>query len=351
MRIRRRATLVCTFEDTRTVVHDFLSQTRFETGGAVMAALRLLDDWQDIDTAMAEIAAETGDAEQARDILKGLLDNGLLIIEDSPEADRDQQYRDNWRWGAVAGFYQFSLRDQKFLEGEEIVERMESYQAEGDAPPLLTTNRELSHRIPLPDFTINDPFFRELHLRASNREFSGKAIALDALADCLFAANGVKNIHEYGAFGELPKTMTPSGGARNPIELYVYVRAVEGLDPGFYHYSALDHDLGFLHADELPEPVELLGTQTWTNKASAVVFMVADFERTAWKYRQPLAWRVVLMETGYIGQNLLLAANYRDLAAAPTGALSESRVEALLGLEPIRQAALFAIVLGDPASR
>ena len=37
--------------------------------------------------------------------------------------------------------------------------------------------------------------------------------------------------------------MTPSGGARNPYEAYVFARKVDGLEAGIYHYSALDHDL------------------------------------------------------------------------------------------------------------
>ena len=37
--------------------------------------------------------------------------------------------------------------------------------------------------------------------------------------------------------------MTPSGGARNPYEAYVYVRNVEQLAPGMYHYSAAENSL------------------------------------------------------------------------------------------------------------
>lgn len=350
MRIRRRATLVCTFEGERLAVHDFLEQAMFEAGHTVIAAMRALQDWQEMDEALASVTRETGDAGKAAELIEDLLASGLLIVEGSPEAERDQRYRDCWRWGAVAGFFQFGMRDQEFLEGEQVEDRMVEYQQEGDAPKVLTTHEGLEKRIPLPAFDLENSFFRELHARRSNREYSGDSIPLDKLADCLYAANGVKEVNDHGAFGILPKAMTPSGGARNPHELYIYARSVDGLEPGFYHYSSLDHELGFLHATELPDPADLLGRQSWTNDAAAIVFLAATFERTAWKYRQPLAYRVVLMETGYIGQNLLLTASHHGLAAAPTGALAESRIESLLGLDGIGDAVIFALVLGDPSA-
>ncbi len=59
-------------------------------------------------------------------------------------------------------------------------------------------------------------------------------------------------------FGKLPLAMTPSGGARNPFELYVYAARVDGLKPGFYHYGALAHDLGLVRAGKVDVP-EMLG--------------------------------------------------------------------------------------------
>src|SRR5690606_8936285 len=191
-------------------------------------------------------------------------------------------------------------------------------------PPLLLSNRGLAQVTPLPAFDTGDDFRAVLYRRRSRRQFSGGSIPLAALADCLFAGNGYQETLDGGEFGMLPLTMTPSGGARNPFELYVYVRNVEGLRAGFHHYSAAEHSLGFLHDRELPDPATLLGNQPWTSKAAAVIFLCADFPRSAWKYRQALAYRTVLMEAGCITQNIQLAATYHRIAAAPTGALAES---------------------------
>lgn len=345
MKIRRAATLSCSFEGGEVFIQNFLTREAFSCNSVGLEILASLDDWTDIETYIADSGYEPRSLAKT---LRQLIEKQAIVVDGTAYADTDRIYRESWRWGSIAAQYQFSLRDQEFLDGEAIVERMEGYQAIGDRPALLTDNEGLL-RVGLPAYPLEDPFFAELHLRESRRDFSGKEISLESLSTCLFAGNGVKRVGSHGPFGNLPHTMTPSGGARNPFELYVYAPAVMGLEPGFYHYSALDHDLGRLPTTALPRPMELLGTQTWTNEAAAIVFMVATFERTAWKYRQPLAYRVVLMETGYISQNMLLAANRLGIAAAPTGALAESLIEGLLRTRPIEQAVLFAVVLGDPS--
>lgn len=345
MRIKRAATLVCTFEGTEPVVHNFLKKEMYACRGRALDLLAALDYWRSMEGALATVS---GNVDDNAKLLRELIRRDLVLIEGSPQAERDQHYQDNWRWGSVAAFYHFSLRDSKFVRGEATAEILRGYGGWKTSPPLMTTNEGLGEVTPLPEFDTNNAFYRTLFQRRSRREYSGKPISQLALADCLFAGNGLKEYFDAGDLGRLPLTMTPSGGARNPFELYVYVRAVEDLRPGFYHYSAPEHSLGLLHADALPSPVDLLGDQDWTREAAAIVFLCATFERSAWKYRQALAYRVVLMEVGAIVQNIQLAATHRGVAAAPTGALAESEIERLLALTEIEQAALFAVVLGDP---
>lgn len=344
MRLKRARSLVITLEGKQPVLHNYLSKQRFTANGTGIDLLAAMDDWQTAE-ALMENLPYTPDS--IRTMLAELLKCGAIVIEGSAEAAQDAELAAHWRWGDVAAFYQFSMRDTAFLEKEEQTERMQAYAETSPSPPLLTGNEGLD-RVALPAFDPYDDFYNTLYQRRSIRAYSGEAIPLATLADCLFAGNGLKEIQDSGVYGQLPKTMTPSGGARNPYELFVYARNVAGLAPGFYHYSAAEHDLGHLPGRDLPEPSLLLGTQRWADKAAAIIFMAANFERTAWKYRQPLAFRVVLMETGYIAQNIQLVATRRGIGAAPTGALSESEIESRLGIDFIRQAAIFAVVLGAP---
>jgi SagB-type dehydrogenase family enzyme len=139
--------------------------------------------------------------------------------------------------------------------------------------------------------------------------------------------------------------MTPSGGARNPYELYVYARNVIDLEPGFYHYDALRHNLGLVRPSTVNVP-EMLGTQKWPAKAAAIIFLVAHFPRTMWKYHLPMAYRIVMMEAGFICQNVALAATHHGLSAVPSGAIKESVIEGYLGTPPLESAILFTISIG-----
>ena len=80
-----------------------------------------------------------------------------------------------------------------------------------------------------------------------------------------------------------------------------------------------------------------------------MVFLVASLGRAMWKYEHPLSLRMVLLEAGHVAQNLLVAASDLGLASWPSGAISDSRVEELLGIGGPDRAVLYAVVLGRPA--
>jgi SagB-type dehydrogenase family enzyme len=82
-----------------------------------------------------------------------------------------------------------------------------------------------------------------------------------------------------------------------------------------------------------------------------VVVLAAFFERTMWKYDDPNAYRVILIEAGHIGQNMLLMATEEGLAACPTAALSHDRLFDMLELPSrITCAPVYAIAIGAKQS-
>jgi SagB-type dehydrogenase family enzyme len=186
--------------------------------------------------------------------------------------------------------------------------------------------------------------------RRSRRKFDSTPISIQALADCLFAGNGIVKVHSDKLFGRLPLAMTPSGGARNPFELYAYASRVEGLAPGFYHYGALQHNLGLVRGGKIAVP-PMLGTQKWPAQSAAIIFLVAHFSRTMWKYHTPIAYRVVMMEAGFIGQNIALTATHHGFSAVPSGALKNSLIEGYLGLSSVESAVVLSLILGRSRSQ
>jgi SagB-type dehydrogenase family enzyme len=149
----------------------------------------------------------------------------------------------------------------------------------------------------------------------------------------------------------MPVTLTPSGGARNPFEAYVYCRKVQGVAEGLYHYSALQHSLEPVAATA-PKPAELLPQQAWVDDAAAIVFLVANFDRTMWKYGQPFGYKTVLIEAGHIAQNIAVTCAKLGLTANPTLGIDDARLDKALGLAPPLQSALYALSIGhaDPST-
>jgi SagB-type dehydrogenase family enzyme len=296
------------------------------------------------------VAAE-GRAETAAELLR-LLDLGFVVVEGGAGGELDERYARDWSWGGEAAAFHFGIKDADYQGPEAVLAWITHQVASAPSVPLWTANEGLPVT-PLPSPDLGHGVIGLMARRRSSRGFDReRAVPLDALSDVLFSGFAILGFADVGVPGAspLPLTTTPSGGGRNPFEAYVVARAVEGLAPGVYHYAGIDGTLGRL-AEGAPPLAPLLGNQEWADDAGAVVFLVATFARSSWKYPHPGALRVVYLEAGHIAQNLLLAATAHGLAATPTCAIADAAVEGLLGLDRIGQAALHAVALGARAAR
>jgi len=148
-------------------------------------------------------------------------------------------------------------------------------------------------------------FLNILNNRESRRIFSDEPLSLLQLSYLLWTTQGVKSIRgmNYATFRTVP-----CGGARHEFETYLIIRNVEGLKAGAYHFLPLTHQLEFLH--EIPA-IEIaikenLSEQGWASSASVVFFWSVVPYRGEWRY-SIYAHRVMLIDSGYISQNLYLA--------------------------------------------
>lgn len=346
MKFRRAATLVMTFEGGRIAVHDFITREDFTCSAACLEFLSHLDDWHTPEALFAHFP-EANRSEMAEQISE-LVRFNALVVAGTPQDQLDRKYRRDWQWGAAAGYFHFSIRDTRFVIGKQAREYMRKRKAWRPSPKLIKSNAG-KPTVSLPRTNIKQEPFALMRRRRSEREFDRKPVSLQALADCLFAGNGIVGFTHDEDFGRLPLAMTPSGGARNPFELFVYAQRIEGLQSGFYHYDSFKCNLGLVHAGKARVP-PMLGTQKWPARAAAIVFLAAYFSRSSWKYHMPMAYRVVAMEAGFIGQNITLAATYHGLSAVPSGALNDSTIEAYLGIPAVESAVLLTLNIGRPKS-
>jgi SagB-type dehydrogenase family enzyme len=186
--------------------------------------------------------------------------------------------------------------------------------------------------------------------RRSIRRFTGESLELAELARLLFLGCGLTGQLELaGETAPQPVRAAPSAGAVFPIEIYLVVSSVKGLDAGIYHYSVDRHALEFLREGTFGEILASAASDPATFTPAAVTFVLAGmFGRSHFKYGER-AYRFTLLEAGHICQNLLLAVTELDLGAAPVGGFIDEEVNALIDLDGVDEAVLYLVPVGRKA--
>ena len=340
MQIRAARTLVFTQHEGGILGCNYLSKSVFGCDTGLISVLSETSDWTDVE-ALVEGPFQ-GDSEA----VEALIGYSAVVVEGSELARKEEEYISEWHWNVPTGMMHFCLEDPDIMSIEESEAAQIERVAHEPQPPLFMRNPDSLPRVALPSGGKAATLLELMARRRTVRAAAAPSISLSQLADCLYAGMGITGF-TANCVGSLPLGMTPSGGARNPYEAYVFVRNVDGLEPGIYHYSALDHDLARV-SDAMPRLSELIGGQDWADEMPCMIVLTADLRRTMWNYRDPNAYRVVLIEAGHIGQNVMLAATQHGLTACPTAALSQARIRSLLDLKRITDAPVYAMTLAVP---
>lgn len=280
-------------------------------------------------------------------VVQNLLDFGIIIEKNSSDHILEKNFKSGWEWGDLSAAFHFSLNNREYLPVDKNTSIQQSKIENGQPPPpafLRNNDKEIEIVLQRPSSNLIDI----MRNRRSVRNVGPTPIPLPILSQVLYAGMAITGFTHNGVC-ELPLKMTPSGGARNPYEAYVLARKVDGLSPGVYHYSAVDHALGRI-TDHLPENFsELIGGQDWADQMPCVIFLCAFMERTMWKYCDSNSYRVILVEAGHIGQNMMLAGTEHGFTICPTAAISHTRVSELLELDdPVRHTPVYCLAMGKP---
>ena len=122
---------------------------------------------------------------------------------------------------------------------------------------------------------------------------------------------------------------------------------VEHLDRGTYRYAPDRHELDVVSRGTTRAQLRtFLPRQPWFAQCGAAVFFTGVFERTAWRYEFPRAYRAVLLEAGHLCQTFLLSATSLGLAPFCTMAMDDVQVERHLRINGIDEAVLYAAGVG-----
>ncbi len=181
-------------------------------------------------------------------------------------------------------------------------------------------------------FTIGKaPFVELVNSRKSRRKFTEDSISLEELSFLLWSTQGIKRILKSGL--GVFRTV-PSSGAKSPLETYLVIKNVEGLEPGLYRYISFTHQLMFMkHIENAEEKMsELAYNQKFVGKAPLIFYWTAVPYRTEWRYTI-LSHKFIAIDLGLVCQNLYMACEAINLGTVAIGYYEQNKLDKLFGLD------------------
>jgi SagB-type dehydrogenase family enzyme len=343
-RFRRSPHLVSYWKAGQFYVHNYATGVAWSVPPGTVELLRHFDDWR----SLGEFAASVGQQPSKLARVVGFMARATFLESSGNRRSPRESALEKWQsWNPVAGFFHRSTRDVRFVDPIEGNRQLRRKARGGQPPPPRVKRYRGAPVCRLPRVAASSEFPRVLLSRRTWRQFSRERLSLDALAALLGLTGG---IHEWASLrgqGDFPLKTSPSGGARHPIELYVWARRVNGLERGLYHYAPDRHQLERLVSHRRAVSVKrYLPNQFWYERSAAIVFFSAVFERYLWKYTYARAYRAVLIEAGHQCQTFCLTASWLGLAPFCSMALADSRIEGDLGLDGVSEAVLYAAGVG-----
>jgi len=179
-------------------------------------------------------------------------------------------------------------------------------------------------RLPEPVYRGNVSVEEALFRRRSIRDYSNEPLRVEEVSQLLWAAQGITD-STYGL------RTAPSAGALYPIEIYIIVGEVEGLESGIYRYNPHEHELiATSSKDVRVELSESALGQEWVSKAPMDIVICAVYSRVTGKYGNR-GNRYVHMEAGHVAQNVYLQAVSLNLGTVVVGAFFDDKVQRVIG--------------------
>jgi SagB-type dehydrogenase family enzyme len=301
----------------------------------------------------ARVAADAGLSPGAAADLLGLLHGAALAVEHADGVPSPEE--------ADPGLAHWEFHDLLFHARSRVGRQAGgyggTYRMEGRFPPLPAVRPPFAGAavpLPRPDLDAvaegDPPFTRVLEERRSVRGSGARAVTLAEVGELLFRAARVRRLIPTPR-GELSSRPYPGGGACHELEVYLAVRACDGLEPGLYHYDPGEHRLVRVEGGD-PAAVRALLRDSaivahGAPPAQVLVVLAARFARVAWKY-ESMAYALVLKDAGVLIQTLYLVATAMGLAPCALGGGNADLFARASGTDYYAEPSVAELRLGAP---
>ena len=339
-RLKKSLTLAVYWENGSLVCEDYFSHVKIAISPAIVELLDLFRRSVDPKDAAKSNGFSSAEFRGAVDRLKRL---GFLLSED----DKSRESIEKWHWGQAARHFFFGTKDASVhLPKAKRLAYAQKLLKESSQPSIYKEYPQA------PKVALHRPesFASKagevLSKVRDTRDFAFKPIPKECLSEILYLSCGEQGKINAKPWGDLLIKTYYSAGNRHPIEVYPVVVAVDGVEPGLYHYSVKDHALELLKKGDFSAKVKAIANgQEWVKSASVYFLLTAVMERTSFKYRHDYFLQSIFADAGSLMQNIRIVAVGLGLNSCPTHSLRQSTASKFLGLEGARESLVgFALV-------
>lgn len=257
-------------------------------------------------------------ANVANEIWEFLVHNSLVIPFSNTSLSRLLLWR-KYHW-TIAFLFHEGTRDHPFVDMTrragplEDQERMQGYRMTNAQPPLFMEHDAVAtHRL------------ARLSDASSKPDVETASVRLGYFLDVSF---GLREQHETYILKAVP-----SGGARHPLEVYVFLLDSSIYAAGVYHYNVRSHSLDLLHNGDFGKLISSVSYDFLDQgDPFAVALLSAHVERSMWRYRDARSARAIYIDCGHALSLATTVARECGFATASTSNFSEDPLAATIGL-------------------
>lgn len=171
-----------------------------------------------------------------------------------------------------------------------------------------------------------------LERRGSVRTYTKNAVSFLALSNILHYSRGIKT-YRSNAYNlqKYPVSYSPSAGGLQPLDIYVYVSSVEGVEAGLYYYKPSEDSLVQLYGGRPELDLSQIYLSDFPQYAPINLIITGNIQRFHWKY-DDRGYRLLNVDCGILAENISLLAVAENLGSCMLAAYINEKVSEKLHL-------------------
>jgi len=175
---------------------------------------------------------------------------------------------------------------------------------------------------------------------------AARPMTIEQISAILGFSYGVTHVHPLASGGAQYFRASASAGGLYPLEIYVVVYNVTGVEHGLYHYSPVEHELELVRSACPRE--EFVATTTYKELTSdcPVAFVISSiFRRNLSKYLNR-GYRFIMHDVGTVLQSMYMTTTAVGLTGCAMTGFYDDELGKVLGINNVDEVALACFVAG-----